>query len=260
MLISLREIDSRQALEAALEAPICKEDHAFYATGLPEAARALAKRKLPCIFVEQAGQQGAGENAGVYGVDLILQEEEPGVPILCRMDDIFLARLWQRHYGLPWTISQTERLCIRESVMEDLPAFLAMYGEETDNPDVTPFPDRAEEALYLYIKQQYPLYGYGLWTIVERQTGAVAGRIGVENDKSGGWQLAYLIARQYRRRGYAGEAAGAVLTYARDMLELPYLKLHTSAANTASQKMAVSLGFRKLSISENSYIIDLTSR
>lgn len=260
MLISLRKIDSGQALEAALAAPVQKEDHAVYVTDLPEAARALARQKLPCIFLERAGRQGTGKSADIYGVDLILQEEETGVHIPFQTDDSFLTRLWQRHYGLPWTIAQTEELCIRESVMEDLPAFLAMYGEEADNPDVTPFSGSAEEMLYLYIKQQYPLYGYGLWTVAERQTGAVVGRIGVEDEKAGGWQLAYLIARKYRRRGYAREAAGAVIAYARDVLALPGLKLHTSPANTASQKLAVSLGFRETTVSGNSFILDLTSR
>ncbi|EET58656.1 acetyltransferase, GNAT family [Marvinbryantia formatexigens DSM 14469] len=309
MLISLREIADEEACRAALAVPIRMEEHAVYVTRLPEAARALAKKKLPCIFLESAGQRES-----VWGVDLVLMEEpscppeaddarrearteqggtDAGADInlngmtgnVCtcmswRTDDICgqvarhlgdeaLMRLWQRHYGLPWTIAQTERLLIRESVMEDLPAFLSMYGEEADNPDVTPFPDNPEEIFYSYVKHQYPLCGYGLWTVVERKSGAVAGRIGVEDDETGGWQMAYLIARRFRRRGYAKEAAAAVLAYARDVLQLPQLKLHTSAGNTASQKLAAGLGFSGNSYTVHSddceqrwdfFTIDLTDR
>lgn len=239
-------------------------------TVLPEAARALAQRSLPCIFLESAEQQES-----VWGVDLVLREDalclqktdngQSRMPesnceyVVRELGEEALVRLWQRHYGLPWMIAQTKRLLIRESVMEDLPAFLAMYGDEADNPDVVPFKEHPEETFYSYTKRQYPLYGYGLWTVAEQSSGAVAGRIGVENEEAGGWQLAYLIARQYRRRGYAKEAAEAVLAYARDVLELPYLKLHTSDSNIASQKLAVSLGFQKTSVFGNSYTIDLTS-
>ena len=280
MLIALQRVENEQALKDALASPIKREDCAFYVTEMPEAARALAQRKLPCIFLEGSAQE-TKKGAGVYGVDLILQGDnmrgKPGgtrrecsrscqtdaagdESVRTYLDDAALTRLWQRHYGLPWTIARTERLIIRESVMEDLTAFLAMYGGEAKNPDVTQFAESPEETLYLYIKRQYPLYGYGLWTIAEKSTGEVIGRIGIENDEAGERQLSYLIARKYRRRGYAKEAAQAVLAYAREALAFRDLKLCTSDGNTASQKLAFSLGFRKTVISGNSYTIDLTSR
>ena len=72
MLIALRGIKNEQALKDALASPIKKEDCAFYVTGMSEAARALAQRKLPCIFLEGSAQE-TKKGAGIYGVDLILQ-------------------------------------------------------------------------------------------------------------------------------------------------------------------------------------------
>lgn len=72
MLIALQRVENEQALKDALASPIKREDCAFYVTEMPEAARALAQRKLPCIFLEGSAQE-TKKGAGVYGVDLILQ-------------------------------------------------------------------------------------------------------------------------------------------------------------------------------------------
>lgn len=258
MLITLTEITTPRECAAALAAPIRMEDHAFYVTALPEAAREFARRKLPCIFTERPDEGGTDKKESVYGVDLVICGTEKVCADSWRQEEDFLERLWQRHYGLPWTIARTERLFIRESVMEDLPAFLAMYAEEEGNPDVGAFTGRPEETFYLYIRQQYPLYGYGLWSAVERHSGKVVGRIGIESGESGEPFLAYLVSREFRHQGYAREAGEAVLAYAEKVLEMPYLKLKTSDHNTASQNLAVRLGFRKEKDSGNSYRINLT--
>lgn len=286
MLIRLKEIESEEALREALLHPARVEDGVLYVTPDARIAQALAKADLPCIFLEDGRQQG------VYGVDLVIAQGEDDGFARCgrarpdaapegqmeardmwRADQELLLSVWKRHYGIPWEIASTERLLIRETVLEDLPRLLALYDQERGNPDVAPFSDRPEEELAAYIQNRYPFYGYGLWTVVEKSTGQVAGRVGfsetrVPADHADAYgsagktvpELSYLIARECRRKGYAREAAKAVLSYGRTRLGFARAALRTSAGNTASRRLAVSLGFREKNGFPNFFEIDLTDR
>lgn len=230
-LISSRWIFGRESLERALAEPVVMEDGVVYLTDIPEYAVRLGKAGLPCIFVD------AGEGAGVSGVDLILcmeaGEQEP--------DEELLAKVWQRHYHLPWLIAETERLYIRESVIEDLPFFLQMYEEEKENPDVVPLEEDAAEELESYIRYRYPFYGYGIWSLVDKKTGVVLGRAGFQ-EYGEQTELAYLIGKAFRRQGYAKEATGAILEFGRRELLLEKVCFRTSPGNEASICLGKSLG------------------
>lgn len=260
MLIDLIDIESERQMQRALARPIGKEDHALYVTHVAMFARQLADAKLPCIFCEN--DDGKGQH--IYGADMIICEADAEQPDAWRQEEGLLLNLWKRHYGIPWTIAETERLLIRESTMADLPQFLSMYAKERENKDVHPL-KRPEEELESYIKNRYPFFGYGLWSVVERDSGGVIGRMGFEemelpdgngadgNDVDGNdadereWQivpeLSYLIAEAYRGKGYAAEAARAILQYAKETLEFSRVCIRTSRENRASRRLADSLGF-----------------
>ena len=237
MLIRLLEINEEQQLRDALARPAGREAHALYITEHARYAKALADRKLPCIYIETEHTAQR-----VYGADLVIVPGADGDA--WKSDKRMLERVWKRHYGIPWTIAQAQRLRIRESTMEDLAAFVAMYGEERGNPDVQPFAKNPEEALYTYIHNQYPLFGYGLWSVEERSSGRVIGRMGLEQTADGP-QLSYLIRKAYRRRGYAKEAARALLGCAKEQFGLEQVRVRTSAQNTASRRLAQSLCFHR---------------
>lgn len=292
--IRLIEIGTPRQLDAALQNPAACADRALYTTDAPECAKRLCAAGLPCIYRESGA-------SGVYGVDLVICAEDGGqcadsggrcgkADDRCgkdggqcadsggwRADDDLLRKVWQRHYHIPWTIARTERLWIRETVMEDLPAFLEIYGQERGNPDVKPFSDEPKRELESYIRERYPFFGYGLWSVEERATGRIVGRVGFEeltlktdagaadDDAADGaaghagaangmagdaeraahtfLQLSYLIADDARRKGYAKEAARAVLAYAKENLAPGRIVLVTSRGNTASRRLALSLGF-----------------
>ena len=166
-------------------------------------------------------------------------------------DQVYILKVWQRHMHQPWLIAETERLLIRESVMEDLAYFQKFYGEECGNPDVQPLCE-AKEQLCTYITTRYPLFEYGLWTIVEKATGTVLGRAGIEElpecceGLSGEPELSYLIGKEYRGNDYAAEACQAILHYAAEELEMDRIYLRTSKDNFPSQKLAEKLGLLKV--------------
>lgn len=262
MLIRLIEVKDELGMAAALSSPICMEDQALYMTCSSHVARTLARQNLPCIFVEE-------NQENVYGVDMIVAKDDED----WKQDHPFLERTWRRHYQMPWIIAETQRLLIRESVLEDLSAFLSMYEEEKDNPDVKPFLGEPEKELGTYIQNCYGIYGYGLWSVVKKEDGQVIGRIGFEpaparNSEMPGTSempetsempgtsetcpapyLGYLIRKAYRRQGYAREAARAVLSYGKKELGFETVALVTSQSNGGSRKLADQLGF--LIVGEN---------
>lgn len=242
--IVLRVLKTQKDLQQALQMPVSAEDHLLYAAVRAEDAKALIRHGLPCIFIEKEGAEK------VYGADMIVRETDDWD---WKNDRQFLSRIWQRHYQLPWTIAETERLLIRESVPEDFRQIYKFYESEIQNPDVKPFPeDNAEAAFLAYIRGQYPLFGYGLWTVVEKKAGCVVGRIGFEMlqeelpEPFELPELSVLIGTEYRGRGYAKEAAKALLSYAADELELPGILYRTSITNRASLALAESLKFISL--------------
>lgn len=237
-------IDNAEEVQQALLKPVQQVDQKIYLTKCPEAANKLVKEKLPCIFVE------AEHSRSVQGADLIFLSEGPD-PVL---DPDLLCKTWQRHYGLPWLITETERLIIRETVMEDLPAFLKMYGAEAGNPDVVPLTENPEAELAAYIQYRYPFYGYGVWSLVEKESGQVIGRAGFQEYEAKASrempetriEIAYLIAEEFRRQGFAEEAVKAILEFGKQELELTAVYLRTSEENQASQGFAKKLGFQSL--------------
>ena len=236
--VSARWICGEESLDRVLAEPVTMEDREVCLTDMPEAAVRLGKAGLPCIFVDM----GQGSD-GVSGVDLILcmEDEEEKEP-----EEELLVKVWQRHYHLPWLIAETGRLYIRETVMEDLPFFLNMYEEEKENPDVVPLAEDAAKELESYIRYRYPFYGYGIWTLVEKKTGIVLGRAGLQEYEEQ-TEIAYLIGKAYRRQGYGREAAEAILEFARRELLLEDICFRTSPGNEASLRLGKSLGLTTFS-------------
>lgn len=96
----------------------------------------------------------------------------------------YLERIVRRHIGLPWIITETDRLLIREFTMEDI----AGMPEE---PDVWFTQEEREadqvfydaEKLKAYIKGQYRFCEYGIWALVRKTDGRIIGKAGLSNAK-----------------------------------------------------------------------------
>ena len=93
-----------------------------------------------------------------------------------------MERIYRRMAEMPWNICETERCLIRETTEEDLDSFYEIYRE----PSITKYmeglyPDRQEELAYIknYRKYVYAFYGYGMWTVLEKNSGRVIGRAGL---------------------------------------------------------------------------------
>ena len=175
-----------------------------------EGASYAKERNLACLGLERP-------KTGVhfFGVDMATED-------LSGVEGSFLQLVWKRHWNLPWEIAQTPRLVLRESVLEDLEAFYRIYEDEEITVYIPGMPvdkEQGKEELEAYISQIYPLFGYGLWTVIEKETGQVIGRAGLEHTRDSDGEgamleLGYVIGKPWQGKGYGTEAAMSCAAYA----------------------------------------------
>lgn len=85
--------------------------------------------------------------------------------------------------------------------------------------------------------------GFGLWGVRERGDPALAGFAGYWHFREPpALELLFGVAAERWGRGLATEAAGRVVRYGFEALELPRVEASTDAANAASQRVLEKLG------------------
>ncbi len=164
----------------------------------------------------------------------------------------FLERVVRRKEGLPWNITSTRRLLIREFVAPDA---VEVPKEPDGGRDGEIFCSR--ETLESYARQQYGFYEYGIWALYDRDKKVIVGKAGIFNLDTGvdeelssyikkndtPLELGYHIFTPYRRHGYAREACQAIITYAADSLT-DRIYARVLEENRASVSLLKSLGFQ----------------
>jgi RimJ/RimL family protein N-acetyltransferase len=164
------------------------------------------------------------------------------------IDYKFLSDVYNRFYNLPIMIANTNRLIIREMVLEDLDELYELYSNEAITKYLEPLYEREEEIEFTkaYIKNMYGFYGYGLWSLIDKKTGNLIGRAGLNNrDVNGEIQieLGYMIGVHYQRLGYAFEACSKILEFAVIKLECFDVNCFINQQNEASVALVNKLGF-----------------
>ena len=145
--------------------------------------------------------------------------------------------------------ARTERLLLRPGWAEDAPALAAAIADETivRNLATAPWPYGLRDAEAFLAQPRDPVLPSFL--IFERTDGApnLVGACGLGRRPSGTVELGYWIARPYWGRGYATEAATALIDIART---LGFLNLEGShfLDNPASARVLEKLGFEPLGI------------
>lgn len=156
-------------------------------------------------------------------------------------------KAFRRLAGIPWDILETERMKVRETIPEDVDEFYRIYSD----PSITYFmenlyADREMEIEYVkaYAKQVYAFYGFGLWTVLDKESGWVIGRAGL-NVREGYDlpELGFVIDVDHQGRGYAFEVCTAVLDYAENVLEFDAVQAFVDKNNLVSIRLLEKLGF-----------------
>ena len=161
----------------------------------------------------------------------------------------------------------TERLLLRRLSMDDLDALAAIYADPEVRrffPEGTLTREETREEIAWMLEVDYPKYGYGLWATMLRDTEAFIGRCGLlpwpvavshraalglahpEERPTRGRrvevEVAYLLAKDYWRRGLATEAARAIAEFGFATLDVKRLICLIDEENVASLGVAANIG------------------
>ncbi|MCA9733345.1 GNAT family N-acetyltransferase [candidate division KSB1 bacterium] len=141
---------------------------------------------------------------------------------------------------------ETERLLLRQFKQEDFEEYAAMVAD----PETMLYvgqgkPMTRSEAWrsMAAILGHWQLRGYGLYAVIEKSSQRLAGRIGLLFPE--GWpgiELGWMLAPEFRGKGFALEAAQAVQHHAFHVLQIPELISVIHPENRRSIKLAMKLG------------------
>ncbi len=216
----------------------CSPDNTLVITDREENISRFATPGFALLFV-------CNEDKFISGAKYITES-------LAGCDDEYFNMIFARQKKLPLTILNTERTTVREMTVSDLEELYVIYDDELVRKYIEPLYEYEEEKLFTekYIENMYGLYGYGLWIVEDIRTGGIIGRIGISIRNIDGKdcnELGYIIRREYRRQGYAGEVCRSILNYAAETLGMQEIYIVTEQDNLYSERLALSLGFDKFS-------------
>jgi ribosomal-protein-alanine N-acetyltransferase len=146
------------------------------------------------------------------------------------------------------TIVETERLVIRELTPGDGAFILELINEPAYHRYIGDRGVRDVAGAEKYLREgpmaSYAKNGFGLW-LVELKDGTPIGMCGpIRRDTLEHPDLGFALLARFAGRGYAHEAASAVLAHARSVLKLDLILAITAPENPASIKLLGKLGFR----------------
>ncbi len=114
------------------------------------------------------------------------------------------------------------------------------YGHSFTDADVDEWLHRQME--------RYEMWGFGLWAMVLKSSGVMIGQAGLAMqpcEEREVLEIGYLLNKTYWHRGYAREAAAACREYAFGTLGADEVCTIIREDNTASIKVAESIGMKK---------------
>jgi [ribosomal protein S5]-alanine N-acetyltransferase len=114
-------------------------------------------------------------------------------------------------------------------------------------PDGWPLPDLLD-ILPIWAAARPEDEPFGIWLIVERATNTVAGDIGFHGppDADGRVEVGFSVLPDRRRRGYASEAARAIVEWAVVQPAVREVVARSDVDNVASARTLTAAGFRRL--------------
>lgn len=146
-------------------------------------------------------------------------------------------------------VLETERLRLRRITLEDAPLLLELMNdpaflEHVGDRGLRTVAD-AERYLAEKLLPSFDNFGFGLCVVELKTTGEPVGMCGLfKRETMEDVDIGYSTRRAFWRRGFAGEAAAALLAHGREVLKLPRIVAITGPRNTSSSRLLEKLGLR----------------
>lgn len=145
----------------------------------------------------------------------------------------------------------TTRLSLRQPTAEDAPAILEILSNPSvvqHNPSELVTDLKGVESLVTRWLRHWEQHGFGNCCVFEESTGRLVGNAGLRWMTIRGDRVLNLMYRFHPAtwgRGYATEAAAALVGWAHDSLPTELVVARVRPANSASQGVAAKVGLRR---------------
>ena len=145
-------------------------------------------------------------------------------------------------------IVETERCYLRELSVDDAPSLFALNAD-ADVVKYTgdkAFEDIQEAKSFLQNYNQYELYGFGRWAVIDKKNKAFLGWCGLKcSPELNEVDLGFRFFKKYWNQGYATEGAQASLAYAFNQCALREIVSFTVPSNLRSIKVMEKIGLKR---------------
>ena len=144
---------------------------------------------------------------------------------------------------------ETERLQLRQLTLEDAPFILELLNEPSYIQNIGDRGVRTLDDARAYLRDvplaSYAKNGFGLLMVELKDSGEALGMCGlIKRDTLPDVDIGFAFFPRYWGRGYAFEAAAAVLAYGREVMKLERVVGVVSPGNTGSSNVLRKLGLR----------------
>lgn len=146
-------------------------------------------------------------------------------------------------------VVETERLTLRRLELGDAEFILELLNEPSFLRFIGDRKVRTLDDARKYLSEgplaSYQRFGFGLYLILLKEEGVPLGICGLlKRDSLPGVDLGFALLPRFWSRGYAFEAASAVMDYGRNVLRLGRIVAIVSPENEASIRLLGKLGMR----------------
>ena len=147
------------------------------------------------------------------------------------------------------TVLETDRLVLRKISADDAEFIIELLNQPSFLQFIGDKGVRTTEDAIRYIETgpqaSYERFGFGLYLVELKDSGVSIGMCGLlKRDTLPDVDVGFAFLPEYWSRGYAFEAANAVMTYGRDVIGLQRIVAITSLDNVASIKLLEKIGLR----------------
>lgn len=146
---------------------------------------------------------------------------------------------------------RTERLLLREYRGTDFDVFAAHLADPVSSAHLVPADRHAAWRIFCSQAGLWLIHGAGWWAVEDKETGQLVGNVGAFfREESTVMELGWNTYRAFWGRGYANEAAAAVLQHALEIRREPKVRALITSANESSLRVARRLGFTHEAVTE----------